>query len=198
MTLFSAKLVRFWWFLIIGFALATSRAAENTSDRHEFFPVQIWRDTGGQPINAHGGGILFHDGTYYWYGEAKTGHTFLPDSNKSWGGTRVDVTGVSCYSSTNLYDWKSEGLVLRAETSSVDHDLHTSKVVERPKVIYNRTTKEFVMWMHIDSADYSAARCGVAVSARPIGPFRYLESFRPYAGVWPMNASDADKKSDVT
>jgi len=198
MTLFGAKHVRFWRFLIIGFALATSPAAENTSDRHEFFPGQIWRDTGSQPINAHGGGILFHDGTYYWYGEAKTGRTFLPDSNKSWGGTRVDVTGVSCYSSTNLYDWKSEGLVLRAETNSVDYDLHTSKVVERPKVIYNRATKEFVMWMHIDSADYSAARCGVAVSAKPTGPFRYLESFRPDAGVWPMNATGEDKKSNAT
>ena len=114
---FSATFARLGGFLAIGFALATSRAAENTS-HHQFVPGQLWQDADGQPINAHGGGILFHEGTYYWYGEAKTGRTFLPDSNKSWGGTRVDVTGVSCYSSTNLYDWKNEGLVLRAETNS--------------------------------------------------------------------------------
>jgi len=196
--LFSVRLARFWGFLVIGLTLATSRAAENSSDRQQFFPGQIWRDTAGQPINAHGGGILFQDGTYYWYGEAKTGKTFLPDCNKSWGGTRVDVTGVSCYSSTNLYDWKNEGLVLRAETNSTDHDLHTSKVVERPKVVYNRATKEFVMWMHVDSADYSAARCGVAVSDKATGPFRYLGSFRPDAGVWPLNATENDKRPDTT
>ncbi|HSU55838.1 MAG TPA: glycoside hydrolase family 43 protein [Candidatus Dormibacteraeota bacterium] len=159
----------------------------------EFTPGEIWRDTQGSPINAHGGGVLLHDGVYYWYGEAKTGKTFLPDCNKSWGGTRVEVTGVSCYSSTNLYEWKNEGLALAAVPSEPKHDLHVSKVVERPKVIYNRRTKQFVMWLHIDSADYSAARTGVAVSKGPTGPFDYLESFRPNAGVWPLNASANDK-----
>jgi hypothetical protein len=52
-----------------------------------------WSDN--KPINAHGGGVLFHEGVYYWYGEAKSGKTYLPDCNKSWGGTRVDLTGVS-------------------------------------------------------------------------------------------------------
>lgn len=27
---------------------------------------------------AHGGGILEHDGRYYWYGEDKNGETFKP------------------------------------------------------------------------------------------------------------------------
>jgi hypothetical protein len=35
------------------------------------------------------------------------------------------------------------------------------------------------MWMHIDSADYSKASAGVAVSDTPTGPFTYLDSFRP-------------------
>ncbi len=195
---FCAKFARSWRFLAIGFVLAAARSAETTSTHTQFFPGQIWQDTDGHPINAHGGGILFYQGTYYWYGEAKTGRTFLPDCNKSWGGTRVDVTGVSCYSSKNLYDWKSEGLVLQAETNSPEHDLHPSKVLERPKVIYNRATKEFVMWMHVDSVDYSAARTGVAVSSTPTGPFRYLESFRPDAAAWPENATADDKKPGAT
>jgi hypothetical protein len=174
--------------LLLG--LLTGRASSNS----DFVPGQIWEDTEGHPINAHGGGILSYEGVYYWYGEAKTGRTFLPDCNKSWGGTRVDVTGVSCYASTNLHDWKNEGFALRAITNVPEHDLHPSKVVERPKVIYNATTKEFVMWMHIDSMDYSAARVGVAVSSTPTGPFRYLESFRPDAGVWPRNVTDDDRK----
>ena len=180
--------------ICFAFSLVASRAASSP----QFVPGQIWRDTDGHPINAHGGGVLFYNGVYYWYGEAKTGHTFLPDCNKSWGGTRVDVTGVSCYSSTNLYDWKNEGLALRAVTNPPGHDLNPSKVLERPKVIYNRATKEFVMWMHIDSMDYAAARVGVAVSSTPTGPFHYLESFRPDAGVWPRNVTDEDKKPSPT
>jgi hypothetical protein len=156
---------------------------------------QVWLDTAGQPINAHGGGVLYYEGVYYWYGEAKSGRTYLPDCNQSWGGTRVDVSGVSCYSSTNLCDWRNEGLALTAVTNDPNHDLHPSRVVERPKVIYNRTTRKFVMWLHIDSANYAAARCGVAVSDRPTGPFQYLESFRPDAGAWPLNVTAADRVS---
>ncbi|MBN2592704.1 MAG: hypothetical protein JXA81_04285, partial [Sedimentisphaerales bacterium] len=113
----------------------------------EFRPGEIWTDTGGAPINAHGGGILYHDKVYYWYGEIKTGKTWMPEANRSWNGTRVDVTGISCYSSRDLYNWKYEGNVLPAVKDDPNNDLHTSKVLERPKVLYNATTKKFVMWM---------------------------------------------------
>jgi hypothetical protein len=165
---------------------------------YELLPGEVWRDTDGAVINAHGGGILFHECVYYWYGEVKQGKTYLPDCNKSWGGTRVDVAGVSCYSSTNLCDWKNEGIVLSAVTNDPDHDLHPSKALERPKVIYNKTTEQFVMWMHIDNASYGAARSGVAVSDKPTGPFKYLCSFRPNAGVWPENVTDLDKQPSMT
>lgn len=156
-------------------------------------PGEVWHDRNGQPINAHGGGVLFHEGTYYWYGEFKTGKTFLPDSNKHWGGTRVDTTGISCYSSKNLHEWKNEGIVLPATDHDPQSDLHSSKVLERPKVVFNERTKKFVMWMHVDSADYAAARSGVAVSDKPTGPFAYVGSFRPNVGVWPENATASDK-----
>ena len=164
----------------------------------EFAPGEVWRDTDGNPINAHGGGVLFHEGSYYWYGELKAGKTYLPDCNKSWGGTRADVVGVSCYSSANLYNWKNEGIALPAVSDDANSDLHPTKALERPKVIYNKTTKQFVMWMHIDSASYAAARSGVAVSDKPSGPFNYLGSFRPNAGVWPDNVADADKLPSQT
>jgi hypothetical protein len=168
-----------------------------TASGKDIVPGEVWKDTAGQAINAHGGGLLFHNGVYYWYGEFKSGRTYLPDCNKSWGGTRVDTTGISCYSSTNLSDWKNEGIVLAAVTNDVNHDLHFSKVLERPKVIYNRATKQFVLWVHVDSANYAAARTGVAVSDQPTGPFKYLESFRPDAGVWPANVTEADKQPEA-
>lgn len=142
-----------------------------------FHPGTVWNDSDGKPIQAHGGGVLFHEGTYYWYGENKDGPT------KPGGcGARVDVIGVSCYSSRDLLHWKNEGVVLPAVTDDESHDLHTSKVVERPKVLYNARTRRFVMWMHIDSLDYGAAMAGVAVADRPTGPFTYLEGVRALGG----------------
>ena len=48
------------------------------AQKNEFFrPKEVWNDTEGNPINAHGGGILYHKGTYYWYGEYKVGKTVL-------------------------------------------------------------------------------------------------------------------------
>ncbi len=151
----------------------------NSSNHAEFKPGEVWLDTAGRPINAHGGGMLFHNGTYYWYGENKEGRTWLPESTKAWDGYRVNVTGIRCYSSRDLHRWKDEGLVLKAVPADPAHDLHPSKVCERPKVVFNPRTKKFVMWMHIDSEDYQAARAGVAVADQPAGPFTYLESVRP-------------------
>ncbi len=151
-----------------------------------------WRDTKGNPINAHGGGVLYHDGTYYWYGEYKEGRTFLPKVNKAWDGTRVLAGGVSVYSSRDLATWKFEGLALPSRPEDPDSDLAPENVIERPKVIFNAKTKKFVMWFHQDSPNYQAARAGVAVSDTPVGPFKYLGSFRPNAGVTPLNASAAD------
>ena len=29
----------------------------------------VWKDTQGNPLHAHGGYMIFHEGYYYWYGE---------------------------------------------------------------------------------------------------------------------------------
>jgi hypothetical protein len=137
----------------------------------------IWLDIDGEPIQAHGGGMLLHQGVYYWYGENK-------DSENAVGAEgalldRVDVIGVSCYSSTDLLNWKNEGVVLPAVSDNPEHDLHPSKVAERPKVIFNAKTGKFVLWLHIDTGDYKYARTGVAVSDSPTGIFTYQRSFQP-------------------
>jgi beta-galactosidase len=152
----------------------TRGVVKMTEKFSSFKPGQVWLDMDGEPIQAHGGGILYHEGTYYWYGENKNASTLMG----SGGFQRTDVIGVSCYSSEDLLNWKHEGIVLSA-VSDDKHDLHKSRVVERPKVLYNRETNQFVMWMHIDRADYSMAKAGVAVSDSPVGPFRYLYSIQP-------------------
>jgi len=162
---------------------SSTRAALSLSNSFQltkgnYYPGELWLDTEGIPINAHGGGILYHekDETFYWYGEHKAGETRVVDPRYP---ARLEVMGVSCYSSKDLLNWKPEGIVLKP-AKQPKHDLHASKVVERPKVLYNKLTDTFVMWMHVDTADYKYARTGVAVSARPTGPFEYAGSFRPH------------------
>ena len=38
---------------------------------HSIRPGQTWLDTEGKRIQAHGGSVLYWEGTYYWYGENK-------------------------------------------------------------------------------------------------------------------------------
>lgn len=142
-------------------------------------PGEIWKDSDENPINAHGGGILFDKGTYYWYGEYKKGTTYKVPYIDSWECYRLPAQGISCYSSKDLKNWKFEGLVLKAEHEDSQHDLHSSKVIERPKVLYNEHINKYVMWLHVDSEDYSYARAGVAISDNVTGPFQYIGSTRP-------------------
>jgi beta-galactosidase len=139
----------------------------------------VWRDTDGRIINAHGGCILYYDSVYYWYGEYKGDSTYRLTRVKTWECWRADAGGISCYSSKDLLYWKFEGIVLPAVTDDTSSDLHPSRVIERPKVIYNEETNMFVMWMHIENPDYEKAHAGVAVSDMPDAVFTYLGSFRP-------------------
>lgn len=144
-----------------------------------FTPGEVWKDTEGDTIHAHGGGILYANDTYYWYGEIKKGNTWRVEDITTWDCYRVKAGGVSCYSSGDLYNWKYEGAALSPEQTDSTSDIHISKVIERPKVMYNEKTKKYVMWMHIDSEEYSYARAGVAVSDKPEGPFIYQGSQQP-------------------
>lgn len=162
-------------------ALATigfSQVPKRTASRY-FVAGDVWKDTDGNFINAHGGGIMFHNGTYYWYGEIKKGTTTRVAYVTSWEDYRVPAGGVSCYSSKDLVHWKYEGKALSPNTTDSTSEIYTSKVIERPKVVYNEKTKKFVMWMHIDKEDYSFSQAGVAVSDKPQGPFKYLGSVKP-------------------
>ncbi len=130
-----------------------------------FQPNQLWLDTDGKHINAHGGGVIYANGKYYWFGEKR--------------GTSASE-GVSVYSSKNLYQWKNEGLAL-AKADDPQSDIAHGGLMERPKVVYNAKTKQYVLWFHVElpKQGYKAARVGVAVSDKVTGPYRFVKSFRP-------------------
>lgn len=140
--------------------------------------TEIWKDTEGNPINAHGGGMMYDNGTYYWYGEYKGEYTYR-SPGVGWECYRTMSGGVSCYSSKDLQNWKFEGVVMETDTTNTKSDIHPTMVIERPKVLYNEKTGKYVMWMHIDSPNYSKASAGVAISDSPTGPFKFIESIHP-------------------
>jgi hypothetical protein len=62
--------------LAVLFWQAVSLSVNAATAKHtQFKPGEIWTDTSEEPINAHGGGILYHNKVYYWYGEIKKGKT---------------------------------------------------------------------------------------------------------------------------
>jgi hypothetical protein len=123
-----------------------------------------FRDTSGNVIHAHGGGMIKVGSTYYWFGECRQSGGYLFDS-------------VKCYSSTDLKTWT---FVRNALSRSSASELNTCNI-ERPKVMYCPNTGQYVMWMHWENGtDYGQARCAVAYSSTVDGPYTYQGSFRPY------------------
>jgi hypothetical protein len=113
-------------------------------------------------MQAHGGGIIKVDNTYYLIGEDKTNGTFFHNIN--------------CFSSTSLVEWNYEGALLSKSDSG---DLGNERIVERPKVIYNKSTKKYVLYAHIDDRNYWEAKVGVATSDEVCGKYTYHGSYRP-------------------
>jgi hypothetical protein len=122
-----------------------------------------WADTRGTPVQAHGGGILKVGDDYYWFGE-----------NRNADGT---FFAVSAYRSRDLRTWEYRADVLKMTSSP---ELMPANI-ERPKVVYNASTKKYVMWMHWENGkDYGQARAAVASSDTVDGNYTYLGSSRPF------------------
>jgi hypothetical protein len=118
--------------------------------------------TDGNPVHAHGGGVIKVGTYYYWFGENRNAdNTFRY---------------VSAYRSTDLKNWQFRNHVL---TEATNPELDVANI-ERPKVMYNSATGKFVMWMHKENGvDYGEARAAVAVSDTVDGNYTWRGSFRP-------------------
>lgn len=176
------KAIGCFLFLCIFFQTSLCGQA-NSIGRKYIIPGEVWKDADGNVINAHGGGILYNSGTYYWYGEHRPSSGFT---------TQV---GVTCYSSTDLRNWKYEGVALSV-SDEAGSDIEKGCIIERPKVIYNQQTGKFVMWFHLElkGKGYGPARAGVAVSDTPAGPYQYIRSGRINPGIYPLNMTKEEQK----
>ncbi|MBW4889752.1 family 43 glycosylhydrolase [Mucilaginibacter sp. HMF5004] len=147
---------------IFGFLAVTCFGQKKTNPYIN--PGQLWPDTQGNHVQAHGGGIIKIKDTYYWYGEERAQNL---DTNKRY---------VSCYSSTDLINWSFKGDVVQMTDPE---NLGPKWILERPKVYYNKKSRQYVMYFHLDDKKYKVAKVGIAVCDKPDGEFKYLKSFRP-------------------
>lgn len=169
--------------------VATHIYAQSAAVQSTFKPGELWYDTKGNVINAHGGGFIFYNGKYYWFGEHKI---------EGIAGNKAMV-GVHCYSSSDLYNWLDEGIALPVVKDDPNSPIVEGCVIERPKVIYNEKNRKFVMWFHLElkGQGYKAAQTGVAVSESITGPYTFIRATRADIGSWPLNMTEEQRKLTV-
>lgn len=150
-------------------------------ERDAFYPGEIWLDTDGKRIQAHGGSIIYIDGVYYWYGENK---------EKTDGINGIWHWGVRCYCSKNLYNWEDLGIIIPPEPDNPDSSLHPSRCMDRPHILYNQKTKKYVCWIKImHPENLNIQTLTILTADHFLGPYtKVREGMHPLG----MNGGDFD------
>ena len=127
--------------------------------------------TSGQRIDAHSGTLLAApDGNFYWYGEAYA-------CGFRWQDPATSYCGADDYRSPDLVHWQGPWPLFDA-ASDYWQNLCMHQAGRpgggcfRPKVAYNRTTRQYVLW--INTPERGANSYRVLVSPNPTGPFRLV------------------------
>lgn len=150
---------------------------------NSFRSGQPWYDTDGSVIDAHGAGLLEHKGKYYWYGSRRTANAT---------GTQMNG-GISLYSSTDLYNWQFESVLIRPFNCTSPG--YTAKAaswgaypapsckngngldLERPKVVQcGGPGGKFVMWVRGTGYGNTPQLLGVLTADAPSGPFTFVSN----------------------
>lgn len=145
-----------------------------------FRPGQVWLDTEGKRIQAHGGSVIYVDGIYYWYGENKE---FTDGTNDIW------TYGIRFYRSNDLYNWEDLGLVIPPDTEDENSSLNpTNCMLDRPHIIYNERTEKYVCWVKIMHKEGHQDEA-VLTADKNTGPYTLVnQGIRPLG----MSAGDFD------
>lgn len=171
---------------VCSLAIPPTRASSLAA--RSFRPGQLWNDTSGKPIYAHGSSIIALDGHYYLYGENKE---FTSGGNDVW------TFGIRCYRSRDLYSWDDLGLIIRPNLRNKASPLNPARFLDRPHIIYNPRTAKFVCWIKMLS-DPIQTRV-VLTADRITGPYQLIaQDIRPVdmsAGDFDLVASPDDGKA---
>jgi len=120
-----------------------------------------FKDTDGNLVNAHGGGIIKVCDTFYMHGEY-----FLSTT------TDNNFNGFSMYSSKDMATWTNEGIILPQQASG--SLLGPDRKGERPHIIQCPSSGEFVLYAHAADTTYQVDKEVVYATAPKVtGPYTF-------------------------
>ncbi|MBK8802572.1 MAG: RICIN domain-containing protein [Fibrobacteres bacterium] len=132
--------------------------------REPVVPGGDWKDNRGKVVSATEGGIIQVDGTYYHWGMDRS-------ADNSY------FVGINLYSSKDLVHWTFVNQILRHDSDPL---LDNKATVERAKILHNKKTGQFVIWMHYEGHNaYSVAEVAWATSNKIDGDYKFQGHFRP-------------------
>ncbi len=117
---------------------------EECHHQDAIYPGQVWLDTKGERIQAHGGAMYYEDGIYYWYGENKE---YTDGQNGIW------TWGLKVYASKDLYNWKDLGYLIRPNLEDPDSSMFPTKRTDRPHIVKCAKTGKYVCWFKLSGAE---------------------------------------------
>ncbi|MBD0822849.1 family 43 glycosylhydrolase [Aestuariibaculum marinum] len=163
---------------LLAICIATFLQAQNNNIKNDSF----WDTKNGEPIYSQGGGIfkfLDHETgeeKYYWYGvHYKQAEMYRADPSVTQA--RNNFVGVSCYTSTDLVNWKFEDNVLTQEEVFKDSERQWAWL-GRMGVAYVKEADKYVLIIQY------GARVLFATADSPLGPFKksYVKSMEDWIG----------------
>ena len=154
---------------------------ERTHFQDAIYPGQVWLDTKGERIQAHGGAVYYENGTYYWYGENKT---YTDGKNGVW------TWGLKVYASKDLCNWDDLGYLIPPVLDDPNSALFPTKRVDRPHILKCPKTGKYVCWIKLSGPE---AAFTVWQADALLGPYEIVENMYNPGG---HKAGDFDMVAD--
>ena len=172
--------------IMLGF-LVTCNTANSKAQSHNIKNDTFWNTADGEPLYSQGGGIFrFTDPKtgvekYYWYG-AQYEESELYRHDPSVTQPNDNFVSVTCYTSTDLVNWKSEGDVLTVDELNKHHG--NTSWAGRLGVTYLQEINKYAMFIQHNS------ELLVTVSDRPNGPFTWHQRINMESMIGTSNTGD--------
>jgi hypothetical protein len=127
------------------------------------------------------------DGRHFLYIEHDTPLSSTSSSSSSSSssasasiGSTYSRGGIGACSSQDLSSWRFEGIIFHYENlTDMVYGMDTNFTIDRPTVLYNSLTSQYIMWFTMNDPDRTLGLAGVASSPYADGPYLFRRSLYP-------------------
>ncbi len=127
----------------------------------------FYRDTEGNTLYSQGGGIFKFGDTYYWYGvRYKESKLYVKDPLRKTNVEHPVFEAFTCYTSTDLVNWKYEGDVATLKTLGEPRNMWAGRM----GVVYHKETDKYILVSQFDGTI-------IAKADSPLGPFSKVKKY---------------------